>query len=86
MALLCQFPIERKAMGLRWTLDLELAILRWEPAGDIGHTFARNRRRQTSWLATNTPECGLCVPEFCRLDGCHISLRAIRPTHTGPVR
>ena len=72
-------------MGLRWKLGLEPAILRRESAVGTGHIFARNQRRQTSWLANNTLECGLCVPEFYRLDDCHISLRATHPTHTGPI-
>ena len=73
-------------MGLRWKLGLDPAILRREPAVGIGHIFTRNQQRQTSWLANDTLECGLCVPEFYRLDDCHIPLRATRPTHTYPVR
>ena len=73
-------------MGLRWKLGLEPAILRQEPAVGTGHIFSRNQQCQTSWLANNTPGCGLCVPEFFRLEDCHISLRATRPTHIGPVQ
>ena len=78
-------PILR-SKGLSRKLTLEQEILRREPAVGTGHIFPRNRRCQTSWLANNTPKCGLYVLEFCHLDDCHISLRATKLTHTGHVR